>query len=101
MRRSCEEVEGCRITDLMAAKKSELMMHTNKSIPPFKVGASVTTQFRREESAVVRKITSIEESVRTSSGWAASVDGGIACPTCNRLPGTEIINVDSDWFEPV
>jgi hypothetical protein len=79
------------------------MTHENgeRKKAPFKVGDKVTTDYRLDYSAVVRTILSVRKDKRCSSGYALEMDGGEACPTCNRPPDYLIYGVDSEWAKKV
>lgn len=71
-----------------------------KEHPPFQVGDSVTSEFYREHSSLVRKITSVRRDKSCESGWSASADGGKICSECGRSENP-ICAVDSAWFTAV
>jgi hypothetical protein len=64
-----------------------------------RVGDKVTTTFdQRDTATVVRTITALCYDSTCSSGVRASVDGGDACPTCQKRPAAPIEGIDAGWF---
>lgn len=71
--------------------------------PPFQQGDKVVLtkwyySVRRSENYLVRSVIKVRESSVPRSGWAVSVDGGPACPTCGLTPGNPLNGFSSGWF---
>lgn len=68
--------------------------------PILKVGDKVKTNFYSAEKEIVRTVIRVFEEKDCESGYRISADGGSKCPTCGRIPGTEL-SVDMGWFTKV
>ena len=65
--------------------------------PPFKIGDFVTTPFHQNDTFVVRRITKIEWTGASQTGWIADADGGELCPRCRR-GANSVRHLDANWF---
>lgn len=73
---------------------------SKEELRAFKVGDLVTTEFDRDASALVRRITAIKTTEKTGSGYRISADAGDPCPCCKRFFGVPVSGVDGSWFLP-
>lgn len=64
-------------------------------------GDLVKSDFNEEEKNIIRKLINITKDAGCGSGYRASADAGEVCKCCKRPMGTEILGVDSAWFEKV
>ena len=79
-----------------------------KSIPPFKIGDKVTSDFdpRPGMPEIVRTVIGVVECSNSQSGWLVKADGGEPCACCGRPKASPIVGhlkegVDSGWFKKV